>query len=74
MGSISISQEIRITCKQLGVSMAELARRTGQSPPNLCSKLKRESFSVSELQQIAEALGLEFHFAFRIPDRKEPNT
>lgn len=60
----SISDDIRGLCKNLHVSYAELARRTGQSPQNLNSKLKRESFTIGELEQIAEVLGANFHYDF----------
>lgn len=40
--------------------MAELARRLGVSPQSLSAKMKRESFTISELDKIAEAVGASF--------------
>ena len=67
MNNVSISTEIREVCRNLHVSIAELARRTGQSPQNLNSKLKRESFTMEELDSIASSLGIRFERRFVIP-------
>lgn len=44
--------------------MAELARRIGISPQSLSAKMKRESFTVADLETIAEAVGAEFERKF----------
>ncbi|MDD4220682.1 MAG: helix-turn-helix transcriptional regulator [Sphaerochaetaceae bacterium] len=67
MNNVSISTEIREVCRSLHVSIAELARRTGQSPQNLNAKLNRESFTINELDSIAIALGIKFERRFVIP-------
>lgn len=61
---MTISEQIRMLCGRLNISVAELARRTGNSPQNFNSKLKRESFSVAELDAIAEATGTQFERNF----------
>jgi transcriptional regulator with XRE-family HTH domain len=61
---MTISDQIRMLCARLNISKAELARRTGQSPQALSAKLKRESFTVSELDEIANAVGVTFERAF----------
>lgn len=63
---ISISSKIKVLCARLNISSAELARRLGQSPQNFNAKLKRESFSVSELQEIAKAAGVRYESNFVI--------
>ena len=67
MTNQSISAKIRDVCAYLNVSIAELARRTGQSPQNLNSKLNRKSFSIKELEKIAIVLGIKFENKFIIP-------
>lgn len=67
---MSIAEQIRILCVKKKISMAELARLTGQSPQNLSSKLKRESFTVSELEFIAKAVNARFEHYF-ILDNEE---
>lgn len=48
-----ISEQIKVLCVRSNISVAELARRVGTSPQNFNAKLKRESFTISELEQIA---------------------
>ena len=57
---MSISDEIRVLCARLKISMAELARRLGMSPQNLNAKMSRESFTIEELEKIAEATNTQF--------------
>lgn len=50
--------------KRGNISEAELARRTGQTPQNMNNKYKRNTFKVSELEKIAEALDAELKISF----------
>jgi len=59
-----ISDQIRMLCARLNISKAELARRTGQSPQALNAKMKRESFTINELDEIACAVGVKFERSF----------
>lgn len=68
---MTISEEIRMLCGRFGISIAELARRTGQSPQNLNSKLKRESFTVGELEEIARVTGTKFRRSFILDNGEE---
>lgn len=61
---MTIADEIRMLCARLNISMAELARLSGQSPQNFSSKLKRESFTVADLEKIADAAGVKFERSF----------
>jgi len=63
---MTISEQIKILCVRCNISVAELARRTGQSPQNFNSKLKRRSFTISELEKIADAAGVTFERNFVI--------
>lgn len=54
---LKTSEQIRLLCSRAGLSLSELARATGQTPQNLNNKLKRDRFTVQELQAIAAALG-----------------
>jgi len=67
---MTIEEQIRIVCVLTRVSLAELARRLGQTPQGFNGKLKRQTFSVAELEKIAEALGCTFERAFILPDGK----
>lgn len=61
---MTIAEQIRVLCARLNISVAELARKTGQSPQNLNSKMKRGSFTIEELDQIAAALDVRFERSF----------
>ena len=61
---MSISEQIKILCIRNNMSVAELARRLGQSPQNFNAKLKRESFTVCELERMAEAVNAKFERNF----------
>lgn len=61
---MTISEQIKILCVRSNISIAELARRLGQSPQNLNAKLKRESFTISELERIADAVDAKFERNF----------
>lgn len=52
---MNISEQIKVLCVRSNISIAELARRVNQSPQSFSGKLKRESFTISELEKIAEA-------------------
>lgn len=57
---MTISAQIKVLCVRCNVSEAELARRLGKSPQSFNSKMKRESFTIDDLEEIADALGVEF--------------
>lgn len=61
---MTISEQIKILCIRKNISMAELARRLGTSPQNLNSKLKRQSFTVFDLEKIAEVTNVQFERNF----------
>ena len=61
---MAISEQIRVLCAKKNISQAELARLTGKSPQSFSSKMKRESFSIDELCDLAEAVGASFEFNF----------
>ena len=46
---MSISEQIKVLCVRSNISLAELARRIGISPQSLSGKMKRESFTIAEL-------------------------
>ncbi len=51
---------------------AELARKTGQTPQNMNNKHKRNTFKISELEKIAEALDAELKISFIDKKTGEP--
>ncbi len=65
---MNIAEKIRLVCAKFNISQAELARRIGTSPQNFNSKMKRGSFSLNDLTDIADAVGVEFEFGFKFLD------
>lgn len=61
---MSISEQIKVLCVRSTISMAELARRIGLSPQSFSARMKRESFTISELEVIADAVGASFSRKF----------
>jgi len=67
-----ISNLIRQVCKDMNISLAELARRTEQTPQNLSMKLKRESISFEEFQRYMQILNVKIDFNLVYPDGNTP--
>jgi len=57
---MTIADDIRVLCARLNISSAELARRLGCSPQSLSAKMSRKSFTIEELEQIAEVTNTKF--------------
>lgn len=65
---MTISEQIKVLCVRSNISVAELARRVGTTPQNFNAKLKRESFTVADLEYLAAAVGCSFERYFILPN------
>jgi transcriptional regulator with XRE-family HTH domain len=68
---MQISEQIRVLCVRCNVSEAELARRLGKSPQNFNSKMKRGTFTITDLEKVAAALGVTFKRNFVLGNGEE---
>ena len=68
---MTTAELIKNLCKQQNMSVAELARRIGQSRQNLYKKLQRDTLTIDEIKQIADALGVKFEQSFTLPDGEQ---
>lgn len=68
---MTISEQIKVLCVRSNISVAELARRIGTTPQNLSGKMKRESFTVVELEDIAVAVHSSFKRKFILENGEE---
>ncbi len=68
---MTTSDMIRELCEKKNISLAELARRIGQSPQNFNKKLKRGTVSFEEMMEIAKALNVKYEQAFIMSDGKK---
>lgn len=64
---MAVSEQIKILCVKLNMSVSELARLNGTSPQAFSQKMKREGFTPAELKQMAEAAGCKYEGAFILP-------
>lgn len=64
---MTTSDMIRELCEKKNISLAELARRIGQSPQNFNKKLKCGTISFDEMMEIAENLNVKYEQAFVLP-------
>jgi len=62
--SMTTSEQIKVLCARLGISLAELARRLNISPQSLSGKMKRGSFTINDLENIADVVGVKFEHKF----------
>lgn len=65
------SDMIKELCNKKNVSVSELARRVGQTPQNFGKKLKRNTVTLDELKQIADAMGVTFEQSFIFPNGEQ---
>ena len=68
---MTISEQIKILCIRCNMSEAELARRLGKSPQSFNAKMKRESFTIDDLNEIADVVGVEFKRSFILTNGEE---
>ena len=68
---MNTAEIVKTVCKKQNVTLAELARRIGQSRQNLYNKLRRNSLTMNELEQIADAVGVTFDQSFILPDGEQ---
>ncbi len=69
--ALSIGEKVKILLNRRGLSMGELAERTGQSRQNLSNKLARDDFSERDAASMAKALGCTFRTEFVMDDTGE---
>lgn len=65
---MKISEQVRVLCVRSNISVAELARRIGKSPQTFNAKMKRESFTIDELEEIADVVNSRFKRYFVLPN------
>jgi len=62
------SDLVKELCDRQNITIAELSRRIGQSPQNLGKKIQRDTLTLQELHDIADATGAVFEQDFLLPD------
>lgn len=65
---LAVSEQIKILCVKLNISVSELSRLCGTSPQAFIQKMKRETFTPAELKKVAEAAGCKYESSFILAD------
>lgn len=65
---MNLETKIKMAMTFKGITQAQLSEMIGTSPQNFNKKLKRETFSPTELEQIAKALGAKYQCYFEFED------
>ena len=65
---MTVEQKLKILAITLNISVSEMARQTGDSPQNFNQKMKRGTFTLEELEEIAEKLECRFESNFVLPN------
>lgn len=68
---MTTSEQIRVLCVRTGVSLSELARKLNQTPQNFNAKLKRNTVTQDELNQIAKVLNATYEQYFVLPNGEQ---
>ena len=64
---MAVSEQLKILCVKLNISVSELARLYGTSPQAFSQKMKREGFTPAELKRVAEVAGCHYESSFILP-------
>ncbi len=65
---MTVEQKIKMALSYAGKSQAELARLLNTTPSNLNQKIKRNTLTKEEIEEIAGALGGIWRAEFEFPD------
>ncbi|MBK1811556.1 helix-turn-helix domain-containing protein [Clostridium sp. YIM B02505] len=65
---MTTSEQIKVLCVRMEISISELARRIGQSPQNFNAKLKRGTITEKELIKIADSMNIKYEQSFTLPN------
>ena len=59
---------VKATAAAQGLTLSQVAERFGTSQQNFSKRLHVGRFTLSEWEQIADALGCKLYFGFELPD------
>lgn len=68
VASLTVGEQIKILCVRKGISVSELARRLGKTNQAFGQKLKRGTFTVDEMKEVAAAVDCKYEGAFILSD------
>ena len=63
-----IEEQVKMLCAKTNLSSSEIGRRLNKSPQVFSQKIKRGSFTIQDLQDIAMVTGCKLECSFLFPD------
>ncbi len=69
--NLSMGEKIRVILKRRGMTVAQLADKTGQTRQNLSNKLARDNFQEQDIKAIAAALDCDYEAYLVMKDTGE---
>lgn len=66
-----MTDKIKILLIKKGMTATQLAEKLGMTQPNLSKKMKKDNFTMQELQQIAEVLEVKFEANFILDNEEQ---
>ena len=73
MDKMTIAETIKILCSREKISVSALGAMIGKKPANMLNQLARDDFRMSDIENMAHALGYEFTWSFE-KISKDENT
>lgn len=68
---LTVTEKVKIIMKRKGVTITDLAEKTGQTRQNLHNKLSRDNFTINQLIDISRALNCSLDMIFTDTDTGE---
>jgi hypothetical protein len=71
MEKMTIAETIRLLCTREKISISALGEKIGKKPANMLNQLKRDDFRMSDIEEMAAALGYRFTWNFEKIENQE---
>lgn len=71
---LSVSEQLRVIFFRTGVRIGDVAKAVGLSPQAFSARLRRNSFSMEELEKISKFTGCRYVQYFELPDGEKIGT
>ncbi len=68
---MAMTEKIKILLVKRNLSAVQLAEKLNTTPSNIYNKFKRDYFSESDLEKIADALDCDYNASFQMHDTGE---
>lgn len=69
---MTLAKMLKQICKEMDVSLIDLANLSNQSYQNLSKKIRNETLSFKEFTMLTELLNVRFDYTITLPDANEP--